>query len=88
MARRRYQSGSVFKRGRNWVLRYREDIRNRDGSIERLHRSVVLGEFASKKEAKRAADTLLREVNSGDRHPRSGMTFADITGQSLPILRV
>jgi hypothetical protein len=49
MARRRYQSGSVFKRGKNWVLRYREDIRNSDGAIERLHRSVVLGELATKK---------------------------------------
>ena len=77
MARRRYQSGCVFKRGKNWVLRYREDIRNPDGSIERLHRSVVLGEIASKKEAKREADILLRKINSGDRHPQSCMTFAD-----------
>ncbi len=24
MARRRYQNGCLFKRGKNWVLRYRE----------------------------------------------------------------
>jgi len=77
MARRRYQGGSVFKRGKNWVLRYREDIRNPDGSIERLHRSVVLGQLASKKEAKREADILLRDINSGHRHPQSCLTFAD-----------
>ncbi|HXJ97184.1 MAG TPA: N-terminal phage integrase SAM-like domain-containing protein [Terriglobia bacterium] len=77
MARRRYQSGSVFKRGKNWVLRYREDIRNPDGSIERLHRSVMLGQSATKKQAKREADTLLRDINSGHRHPQSCLTFAD-----------
>lgn len=78
MARRRYQNGCIFKRGKNWVLRYREDIRNHDGSIERIHRSVVLGAIASKREAKRAADKRLREINSGDRRPQSRMTFADL----------
>ena len=66
MARRRYQNGCIFKRGKNWVLRYREDIRNHDGSIERIHRSVVLGVIANKKEAKREADKRLREINSGN----------------------
>jgi integrase len=77
MARRRFQSGSVFKRGKNWVLRYREDIRNSDGSIGRRHRSVVIGYVVSKKEAKRQADMLLREINNRDRQPQSAMTFTD-----------
>lgn len=46
MARRRYQAGCLFKRGRRrkvWVARWREDVLLEGGQLGRLHRSVVLG---------------------------------------------
>ncbi len=77
MARRRYQNGCLFKRGKNWVLRYREDVFNPDGSLGRAHRSVVLGPFEGKKHAKRAADSYLLQFNSGARQPQSTITLED-----------
>jgi hypothetical protein len=77
MARRRYQNGWVFRRGENWILRYREDVRTQDGEIARVQRSVVLGQLKGKKEARNEAAKRLREINSGTRRPQSGMTFSD-----------
>ncbi len=77
MARRRYQKGCLFKRGKNWVLRYREDVRNSNGSIGRVHRAVVLGSFATKKEAHQAADSYLLQFNNGSRLPQTILTFEE-----------
>jgi len=77
MARRRYQNGCVFKRGRNWVLRYREDIRQTDGALTRVHRSIVLGPFGCKKEARQAAENHLCELNVGTARPQAAITFGD-----------
>ena len=49
MARRRYQAGCLFKRGRRrkgWVARWREDVLLEGGQLGWLHRSVVLGTVA------------------------------------------
>ena len=46
MARRRYQAGCLFKRGKRrkvWVARWREDVLLESGQLGRLHKSVVLG---------------------------------------------
>ena len=45
LARKRYQTGSVFLRGKNpvWIGRYREDVIRPDGKVVRKRRSVVLG---------------------------------------------
>jgi len=77
MARRRYQNGCVFKRGRSWVLRYREDIRQADGALTRVHRSAVLGPLECKKEARRAAENYLRGLNVGTARPQAAITFGD-----------
>lgn len=77
MARPRYQKGSVFLRGKVWVLRYREDILNLDGTLGRLHRSIVLGSFSKKKEALREAERRLRPFNHGAFRPQSVITFDD-----------
>ena len=77
MARRRYQNGCVLKRGRNWVLRYREDILNPDGSLGRAHRSIVLGPLDGKKAARRAAENYLGEINTGQRRPQAAISFED-----------
>jgi hypothetical protein len=46
MARRRYQQGRLFLRGKNppkWIGRWREDILQQNGKVKRVERSVVLG---------------------------------------------
>ena len=77
LTRRRYQKGCHAKKGKNWVLRYREDILNTDGTIGRIHRSLVLGALRSKREAQRAADACLRKINGGARQPQATITLTD-----------
>jgi integrase len=77
LTRRRYQKGCLVKKGKNWVLRYREDILNTDGTIGRIHRSLVLGALRSKREAQRAADACLRKINDGARQPQATITLTD-----------
>jgi integrase len=75
MARRRYQDGSVFLRGRKgkqkWIGRYREDVVRQDGSVHRVRYSVVLGTKSELTEslARRRLDELLTRVNSRDYRP-------------------
>lgn len=81
MARKRYQRGQVFLRGKNkkWVGRYREDIRIESG-VTRSHKSVVLGtskDFPTKRLAQRALDTLLSRINSPDYRPQVVTRYAD-----------
>ena len=48
LARRRYQKGSVFLRGKRqpvWIGRWLEDEIQPDGTIRRVHRSEVLAAF-------------------------------------------
>jgi len=75
MTRRRYQKGCLVQKGKNWVLRYREDVLNPDGTVGRIHRSLVLGALRTKREAQRAADACLRKINDGSRQPQSGITL-------------
>ncbi len=77
MARRRYQKGCLTRRGKGWVLRYREDVRNPSGGLERVHRCVVLGSFDHKKQARRAADAYLLQFNNGTRRPQTTITFEE-----------
>ena len=77
LTRRRYQKGCLVKKGKNWVLRFREDMLNPDGTVGRIHRSVVLGALRTKGEAQRAADACLRKINDGSREPQSTITLND-----------
>jgi hypothetical protein len=46
MARKRYQNGRVFLKGKKeekWVGRYREDVVEITGTTRRVRRSVILG---------------------------------------------
>jgi integrase len=77
MTRRRFQRGWIIKKGRNFVLRYREDVRAVDGTVLRVQRSVVLDGIKSKRQAKAEAEKKLRGINGGTRRPQSAMTFGD-----------
>src|SRR5256885_9677633 len=74
MARRRYQKGSVFLRGKNpvWVGRYREDLIQPDGKIVRKRCSIVLGtrkEYPTKRLAERRMDAELARINAPSYRP-------------------
>jgi hypothetical protein len=69
MARRRYQRGSLFLRGKKhqvWVGRWREDVIGADGKLRRLYRSNVLGslsDFPTRKLALRELERQLAPIN-------------------------
>jgi site-specific recombinase XerD len=77
---RRYQKGSVRKKNGNYVLRYREDFLKPDGSRGRQQCSTILGPisaFRGKKDARRAADEIMREVNQNTPRPQASITLGD-----------
>ena len=83
MARRRYQKGSLFLRGKRekvWVGRWLEDEIHLNGSVHRRHRSEVLGtikDYPTKRLAHRALEQRLAEVNSITYRPKQRITFAE-----------
>jgi len=80
MARRRYQKGSVRRRGNRWELRYREDVVLADGNIKREQKTALLGtveEFKTKRLAEREAASFLARINSLDYRPVKRATFLE-----------
>ena len=75
MARRRYQRGYLYLRGRRtlvWVGRWREDVMRSDGSVQRIRRSLVIGtraDFPTRRLAERHFETLLARVNAPSYRP-------------------
>jgi hypothetical protein len=92
VARRRFQSGCLFKRGKRrkvWVARWREDVLLDSGDVGRILRSVIVGavgDVPTKAEAQRRLEELLRPVNQGTTRPEAAMafgTFAETQWQTL-----
>jgi integrase len=82
LARRRYQRGSIRKRGtRNpvWELQFWADEIRPDGSLGRKRESVILGFVSSmnKRQAMKIADEHLRPLNLGKITPFSTILFRD-----------
>lgn len=81
MARRRYQVGCLFIRGKKrkvWVARWREDVIRPDGTLGRVLRSEVLGpvsEIRSQREARQLLQSRIAPINQGRHRPQSTMTF-------------
>jgi hypothetical protein len=80
MARRRYQTGCLFIRGKKrklWVARWREEVMSPENTIRTLQRSEVLGPVSelSKKQAQSLLDSKLRTINAGSHRPQSTMQF-------------
>src|SRR5450631_1666816 len=83
MARKRYQRGQLFQKGKRqkgWVARWREDVIRTDGSRHRLRRSEVLGtlkEYPTRRLAERALERRLAEtdINSLSYQPRPNASF-------------
>jgi integrase len=88
MARRRYQKGSVRKRGKRnpkWELQWWEDYVKDDGSIARRRKSVTLGLVSGMtlRQAKKLAEDRLRTLNQGILTPQSTMKFTDFVERYL-----
>lgn len=85
MARRRYQRGCLFKRGKRekvWVGRWLEDELQPDGTIKRTHKSEVLGslkDFPTKRLAQRELDGRVLVVNSPTYRARPTATLSELT---------
>ena len=83
MARRRYQIGCLFIRGKRrkvWVARWREDVLRPDGTPGRVLRSEVIGlvaEIPTRREARKLLDARLRPINQGFRKAQATITFLD-----------
>ena len=81
MVRRRYQSGSLFLRGKRtkvWVGRWVEQMIAADGTLRNVRRSVVLGtraEIQTRRKAQSLLDTRLRDINQGLHKPQSTTLF-------------
>jgi integrase len=80
MARRRYQTGCLFIRGKKrklWVARWREEMISPENTIRTVQRSEVLGPVSelSKKQAQSLLDSKLRTINAGSHRPQSTMQF-------------
>jgi integrase len=86
LARRRYQKGRVFLRGKKnpvWVGRWREDVIE-NGCIRRPYRSEVLGaksDFPTKRLALRELERRLAVVNDPRYRARPTATFAEFTSR-------
>lgn len=86
MARRRFQTGWIVTRGKHppvYVGRWREDVIQSNGTIDRVKRSMVLGtvaELKTKRIARRLLEPILARINSFDYKPSKFITiekFAD-----------
>jgi integrase len=75
MARRRFQKGRLFLRGKRtpqWVGRWREDVITPDGSVRRIEKSMILGtkaEFPTRRLAARRLEVLLARINAPSYRP-------------------
>lgn len=99
LTRRRYQGGSLFKRGKRrkvWVARWREDVIKQDGSRGRRHRTEVLGlvtDIPTRRQAQEILHERLRPLNSGASKPQSVIGFLEYAEQQwsdlvLPTLKL
>jgi integrase len=83
MTRRRFQRGSIHKRGKRkkvWVARYCEDVIGPDGAMASIRRAEVLGtvaEIPTRREAEQLLADRLRPLNSGHYRLSSLRTLRD-----------
>jgi len=91
MARKRYQNGRVFLKGKKeekWVGRYREDVVEITGTTRRVRRSVIVGtkrELPTKRLAERRLATILARINCLDYRPGRAATFEEFIERLGPI---
>src|SRR5262249_32853464 len=82
MTRPRYQEGCLWTRGKRkkgWVLRWREDVLQPDGSVKRMLRAGTLGPVnkITRQQARNFLQEKVGPLNLGIRRPQATMTLAD-----------
>src|SRR5439155_24382726 len=82
MARRRYQGGTLRKRGKRnpyWELQWREDYIKPDGKIGRRLIPWKIGAVSdlTRRQARKLADEKLRSLNQGEDAPQSTIILED-----------
>ena len=82
MTRRRFQRGSIYKRGKRkvWVARFFEDVIAPDGAVKRIRRSETLGsitEIPTRRQAEQVLQDRLRLFNSSEYRPSSSCTLRE-----------
>ena len=97
MARRRFQRGSIRKRGKRqpiWELQWWEDYIKLDGTIGRRRESTILGYVSEMplKQARKEAEKKLSQVNAGKAIPYSTLSLREFVDQffiplALPVLK-
>jgi hypothetical protein len=81
MARRRFQQGSLFLRGKRervWVARWWEDVIRPDGTPGRIRKAEVIGSLAdlpTKRLARQVLTERLGRLNNGRQRPQSSLTL-------------
>ncbi len=90
MARRRFQKGSVRRRGNVWIGRYLEDVLE-NGVLRRKHRTITLslvrgadGKAVTERQAKRLLQPYLDRVNSTSNdflQPKKTISFSDFSAK-------
>lgn len=87
MARKRYQTGTLVKRGsreKRWFGQYREDFVDSTGQVHRQLRKVMLGtvrELPTRRLAQRRLDLVLSRINAPTYRPGRIATFAEFVEQ-------
>jgi Phage integrase, N-terminal SAM-like domain len=86
MARRRYQAGTLRKRGQRnpyWELQWREDYIRPDGTIGRRLVPWKVGAVRdlTRRQARKLADDKLHSLNHGEYAPKSTISLADFVEQ-------
>jgi hypothetical protein len=76
MARRRYQKGSIRKRGKRrpvWELQWWADFINSEGKVARKRESMILGYTCeiTRRQAQKLAEEHRRPMNMGEVTPLS-----------------
>lgn len=77
---RRYQSGSVYKRGKTktWYGVFREDVRQPNGTLKRRQRKVRLGSMTELPTKHAALQELQKHMTLSSK-PKTGMTLTELT---------
>lgn len=74
MARKRYQRGALVEESGKWILRWRQDVVDRQGNVVRHERQATVGrleDLPTKRAARRVADRMIDQlgVNAADYRP-------------------
>jgi integrase len=77
MSRPKGQRGWVYKKGRIYMLRWREEKQQPDGKLKIVQPSKSLGYFRTKSEARAAAELEMRKINAALQNPESTMPLAE-----------